>query len=69
MNKSYKLTKEGIAELQQELEELINNRSEITERIRSARELGDLSENAEFASARSEQERHELRNQRDRDNT
>lgn len=61
MNKSYKLTQAGVTELEQELERLIDNRPEITERIRSARELGDLSENAEYASARSEQERQELR--------
>lgn len=61
MNKSYKLTQEGVEELKQELEQLIDKRPEITERIRSARELGDLSENAEYASARSEQDRVELR--------
>ena len=61
MNKTYKLTQEGVEELKKELESLIDNRADITERIRSARELGDLSENAEYASARSEQDRQELR--------
>lgn len=61
MNKTYKLTQEGIDELNRELGELIDKRPDITERIRTARELGDLSENAEYASARSEQDRCETR--------
>lgn len=61
MNKSYKLTTEGLAELKAEQAELINKRPDITERIRTAREMGDLSENAEYASARAEQDRCELR--------
>lgn len=61
MNKAYKLTREGLAELQAELDDLIALRPEITERIKTAREMGDLSENAEYASARSEQDRNEIR--------
>lgn len=61
MKKLYKLTQDGIDELKLELAALIAERPEITERIRTARELGDLSENAEYASARSEQERAEDR--------
>lgn len=61
MKKIFKLTQDGIDELNEELSQLITERPEITERIRSARELGDLSENAEYASARSEQERSEAR--------
>lgn len=61
MNKVYKLTTDGIADLQTELEDLIALRPEITERIKIAREMGDLSENAEYASARTEQDRNELR--------
>lgn len=61
MKKLFKLTKQGIDELQAELDQLIAERPEITERIRTARELGDLSENAEYASARAEQERAENR--------
>ncbi len=61
MNKSYKLTQAGIDELQAELGGLIALRPEITERIKTAREMGDLSENAEYASARSEQDRCEIR--------
>lgn len=61
MNKVYKLTKDGIAELKEELDALVTARPEITERIKTAREMGDLSENAEYASARTEQERSENR--------
>lgn len=61
MKKQFKLTQDGIDELIAERDQLIGERIEITERIKSARELGDLSENAEYASARSEQERNENR--------
>lgn len=61
MNKAFKLTQAGIDELQLELSDLIALRPEITERIKTAREMGDLSENAEYASARSEQDRCEIR--------
>ena len=61
MNKSFNLTQEGIDELTTELANLIGLRAEITERIKTAREMGDLSENAEYASARSEQDRNEIR--------
>lgn len=61
MKKLYKLTQEGIDELKTELSELIAGREDIIERIKSARELGDLSENAEYASARSEQDKAEGR--------
>ncbi|MCA9345953.1 transcription elongation factor GreA [Candidatus Saccharibacteria bacterium] len=59
--KQYKLTSEGIAELKTELDMLIGSRSELAERIKSAREFGDLSENAEYSSARQDQERAEIR--------
>ena len=61
MKKQFKLTQEGIDELIVERDELISQRSVITESIKSARELGDLAENAEYASARTEQERTEAR--------
>lgn len=61
MKKLYKLTKEGVIELQAELDRLIAERPEITERIKTAREMGDLSENAEYASARNEQATAEAR--------
>ena len=61
MKKMYKLTKDGVAELESELKQLIAERPEITERIKTAREMGDLSENAEYASARNEQASAEAR--------
>jgi transcription elongation factor GreA len=61
MKKQFHLTKEGVAELKKELETLIKERGPIAERIKSAREFGDLSENAEYSSAREEQERVEGR--------
>ena len=61
MKKMYKLTQEGVAELEAELKSLIAERPEITERIKTAREMGDLSENAEYASARNEQATAETR--------
>jgi transcription elongation factor GreA len=61
MKKAFRLTSEGIAELKAELANLINQRKPIAERIRSAREFGDLSENAEYTSALNEQERTESR--------
>lgn len=61
MKKQFYLTKEGIAELEAEHKELIEQRGPIAERIKTAREFGDLSENAEYSSARQEQERVESR--------
>jgi transcription elongation factor GreA len=61
MNKAFHLTKDGIAELQAELDELTAQRGPIAERIKNAREFGDLAENAEYSSARQEQERVESR--------
>lgn len=55
MKKQFHLTKEGVAELEQELKDLIAERGPIAERIKTAREFGDLVENAEYASARDEQ--------------
>lgn len=61
MNKKFSLTQEGIDELQRELDELIAQRSVIADKIKTAREFGDLSENAEYQTARLEQERLEAR--------
>lgn len=61
MKKQYYLTKDGITELRAELDELVSQRGPIAERIKTAREFGDLSENAEYSSARQEQERVESR--------
>jgi len=61
MNKTFHLTPDGVEELRTELNGLVNERGAIAERIKSAREFGDLSENAEYASALQEQERTENR--------
>lgn len=61
MKKPFHLTSEGVAELKKELDELIAMRGPIAERIRTAREFGDLSENAEYSSAREEQTKTESR--------
>ena len=61
MKKQFYLTKEGVEELQAEHDELVAQRGPIAERIKTAREFGDLSENAEYSSARQEQERVEGR--------
>ncbi|MDD2391707.1 MAG: transcription elongation factor GreA [Bacilli bacterium] len=50
------LTKEGLSELQQELDELKQiRRPEVINALKEARSLGDLSENAEYDAARNEQ--------------
>ncbi|PIY97008.1 MAG: transcription elongation factor GreA [Candidatus Kerfeldbacteria bacterium CG_4_10_14_0_8_um_filter_42_10] len=50
------ITKEGLAKLKKDLEYLkTEKRKEIAERIREAKELGDLSENAEYTEAKEEQ--------------
>jgi len=61
MKKQFHLTKEGIAELEAELKQLVAERGPIAERIKTAREFGDLSENAEYTAARQEQEKTESR--------
>lgn len=61
MKKLFRLTKEGIDTLQTELDGLVAKRAGIAESIKSARELGDLAENAEYQSAIAEKERNEAR--------
>ena len=61
IKKSISLTAEGKKELEKELETLIKGRPEIAERIATARAFGDLSENEEYSSARSEQKQVENR--------
>jgi transcription elongation factor GreA len=57
MKQTY-LTSEGIKELQEKLKELKTvRRREIADAIHSAKEQGDLSENAEYVSAKEEQNR------------
>jgi transcription elongation factor GreA len=61
MKKLYRLTQAGVDELKEEHGSLVGQRSGVAERIKEARELGDLSENAEYQSAREEQDRLESR--------
>ena len=61
MKKLFNLTQDGLEELKQELKRLLDQRHSIAERIKQARELGDLSENAEYQTAREEQDRLETR--------
>jgi transcription elongation factor GreA len=61
MKKLFHLTQAGIDELKAELDTLKIKRVETAEAIKVARELGDLSENAEYQSARQEQERNDGR--------
>lgn len=53
MDKKIYLTKEGIAELKKEYEELSNiRRPEVLARVSQARNQGDLAENGEYIAAR-----------------
>jgi|KBSSwiStaDraftv2_1062776.scaffolds.fasta_scaffold563172_2 transcription elongation factor GreA len=61
MNKLFHLTKQGVHELDTELKQLIAQRAIIADRIKTAREFGDLSENMEYSAARQDQERNETR--------
>lgn len=61
MKKQFHLTQQGVDELKKELAELTGLRSEIANRIKTAREFGDLSENMEYSAARQDQERNEAR--------
>jgi transcription elongation factor GreA len=61
MKKHYRLTQDGVDELQSELTGLVAERSNIADKIKTAREFGDLSENFEYSAARQEQEKNEAR--------
>jgi transcription elongation factor GreA len=53
INKQQILTKEGLAELKTEFEDIVNvKRPAAVSRLSDARELGDLSENSEYAAAK-----------------
>jgi transcription elongation factor GreA len=55
-DKEIVLTQEGLSKLEQELDELKSvHRREVNDRIRQAKEYGDLSENAEYEDAKQEQ--------------
>lgn len=50
------LTRDGLTKLEEELDELKTvHRKEVNERIRQAKEFGDISENAEYEDAKQEQ--------------
>ena len=50
------LTYEGLRKLEEELEDLkVVKRKEISQKIKEAREQGDLSENADYDAAKDEQ--------------
>lgn len=61
MKKQYQITEDGRKELETELAELKAGRSLIAEKIAAARDLGDLSENADYDAARDEQGQAETR--------
>ena len=55
-NKPAYLSKEGLEQIRQELNELVNvRRAEVAARIHEAKEHGDISENAEYEDAKNEQ--------------
>ncbi|MCL5006638.1 MAG: transcription elongation factor GreA [Patescibacteria group bacterium] len=59
---TYYLTEDRLNELKAELEDLKKRgRLDIAERLKKAKELGDLSENSEYAEAKDEQQRVERR--------
>ena len=61
-NKKNIMTYEGLKALEDELQDLkVNRRREVAQKIKEAREQGDLSENAEYDAAKEEQRDIELR--------
>ena len=56
MTKEYALTEEGLARLEEELKHLETvRRHEVGQRIKEAKEFGDISENSEYDDAKNEQ--------------
>lgn len=55
------LTPEGYSKYEQELKDLEREKLEIADQLRTAREFGDLSENAEYDAAREAQAQNEAR--------
>lgn len=61
IKKHYRLTQDGVNELDTELQSLVAERGAIADRIKTAREFGDLAENFEYSASRQEQEKNEAR--------
>ena len=61
MKKNISLTKDGKAELEKELKELIAERPLVADRLAYARSFGDLKENQEYTDARDEKRQIETR--------
>lgn len=61
MKKEFRLTADGVAELEEELAALNARKPEIADKIRLAREQGDLTENAEYQISKDELSRVETR--------
>ena len=60
--KKNQMTYDGVKELENELEDLkVNRRKDVAQKIKEAREQGDLSENAEYDAAKEEQREIEAR--------
>ncbi len=55
MSETVYITQEGIEKLKNQLTELEEKRPTVAKRIKEAREMGDISENAEYDAARQEQ--------------
>ena len=56
MAEKKKITYDGLKKLEDELQDLkVNRRQDVAQKIKEARELGDLSENAEYDAAKDEQ--------------
>ncbi|MBP1968747.1 transcription elongation factor GreA [Virgibacillus natechei] len=56
IEKSYYMTQEGKEKMEEELHQLkTEKRQEVVERIKEARDFGDLSENSEYDAAKDEQ--------------
>ncbi len=56
MSRQSEITPEGLKQLEEEIEHLSTvRRREVSERIREARDFGDISENAEYDDAKNEQ--------------
>jgi len=61
-NKEVLITKEGLEKAKKELDYLlVEKRQEIAEKIKAAREFGDISENSEYDEAKNEQAEIEAR--------